>query len=99
MATNKAYNALTAMPAGKKPSMAALNKADRSFKIAEKGDGNPLPPPFTYGKIYTNGPNGPNASPVAKISVAPEISSKELLKIVSSVPNRPLLFDKTSAPS
>jgi len=88
MATLKQYSALTPMPAPParqppQPTAAQLQTAKNEYDAAENGDGQPLPPPFTYGKIYRwlNDDN-----PIPKVPKAPSLSQTELKQLMKDLP-------------
>ena len=88
MATLKQYSALIPMPAPlarqpPQPTAAQLQTAKNEYDAAENGDGQPLPPPFTYGKIYRwlNDDN-----PIPKVPKAPSLSQTELVELMKDLP-------------
>ena len=89
MATLIQYDALIAMPAppapGQPPQPTAqqLQTAKNEYNAAENGDGQPLPPPFTYGKVYRwlNDDN-----PIPKVPKAPSLSQTELKQLMKDLP-------------
>ena len=81
MASIIQYNSLTPVPAPPaEPTQDQLNIAKREYDTAENGDRNPLPPPFTYGKIYQN-----NVA-IEKLSNAPIILRAELETLIKNLP-------------
>ncbi len=83
MASLIQYDSLNAMPANNQPTAAQLEAAKTQYNRAEVGDGQPLPPPFTYGKVYRwiN-----DNSPVDKVPKAPSISATELKQLMTDLP-------------
>uniref|UniRef100_A0A6C0C5L2 Uncharacterized protein n=1 Tax=viral metagenome TaxID=1070528 RepID=A0A6C0C5L2_9ZZZZ len=89
MATLLQYNALTPMPTPidpdqpPQPTAAQLQTAKNEYEESKKGDEQPLPPPFTYGKIYRwlNDTN-----PILKVAKAPSLSSSELKQLILDLP-------------
>ena len=87
MATLLQINGLTPMPAPRapgqppQPTPAQLQTAKNEYNAAKNGDGRPLPPPFTYGKIYDNAGNK-----IDKLPSAPNFSRKELQKLMQDLP-------------
>ncbi len=83
MASLIQYDSLTAMPANNQPTAAQLEAAKAQYDRAEVGDGQPLPPPFTYGKVsrWIN-----DNSPVDKVPKAPSISATELKQLMTDLP-------------
>ena len=87
MATLLQINGLTPMPAPRapgqppQPTPAQLQTAKNEYNAAKNGDGRPLPPPFTYGKIYDNAGNI-----IDKLPSAPNFSRKELQKLMQDLP-------------
>ena len=79
MATLEQYNALT-MPAAAQPTAAELQTAKNEYDMAATGDGQPLPPPFTYGKIYVRGRQ------IDKLPPAPHLSIAELKSLMKDLP-------------
>lgn len=83
------YNALTPMPAPpaprqpSQPTPAQLQTAKDEYAAAENGDGQPLPPPFTYGRVY-RWLNDEKAVP--KIPKAPSLSRTELKYLMKDLP-------------
>ena len=79
------YNSLTPMPAPptprqpSQPTPVQLQTAKDEYTAAENGDGQPLPPPFTYGRVY-RWLNDENAVP--KIPKAPSLSQTELKQLM-----------------
>ena len=77
------YDSLTALPAPPaQPAAAQLQAAKTQFDRSENGDGQPLPPPFTYGKIYRwlN-----DNSPVERVPKAPSVSATELKQLMNEL--------------
>ena len=62
---------------------AQLQAAKEQFDRAKVGDGQPLPPPFTYGKIWVP---PYNRGPVEKVPKAPSISATELKQLMKDLP-------------
>ena len=83
MASLIQYDSLNAMPANNQPTAAQLEAAKTQYNRAEVGDGQPLPPPFTYGKVsrWIN-----DNSPVDKVPKAPSISATELKQLMTDLP-------------
>ncbi|MEE9571676.1 MAG: hypothetical protein V3W20_01355, partial [Candidatus Neomarinimicrobiota bacterium] len=83
MASLIQYDSLTAMPDNNQPTAAQLEAAKAQYDRAEVGDGQPLPPPFTYGKVsrWIN-----DNSPVDKVPKAPSISATELKQLMTDLP-------------
>ena len=89
MATLIQYDALIAMPAPPapgqppRPTAQQLQTAKNEYNAAENGDGQPLPPPFTYGKVYRwlNDDN-----PIPKVPKAPSLSQTELKQLMKDLP-------------
>ena len=84
MASLIQYDSLNAMPAPPaEPTAAQLQTAKDQYDRAEVGDGQPLPPPFTYGKIYRwiN-----DNSPVDKVPKATSMSATELKQLMKDLP-------------
>lgn len=83
------YNSLTPMPAPptprqpSQPTPVQLQTAKDEYTAAENGDGQPLPPPFTYGRVY-RWLNDENAVP--KIPKAPSLSQTELKQLMKDLP-------------
>ena len=65
------------------PTAAQLQAAKEQFDRAEIGDGQPLPPPFTYGKIYRR---VNDKTPVDKVPKAPTLSSTDLKQLMKDLP-------------
>lgn len=99
MATLIQYDALTAMPAPPaprqqpQPTAAQLQTAKNEYDAAENGDGRPLPPPFTFGKIYDNAGNK-----IDKLPSAPDLSRKELQKLMQDLPKPDTLLQLPAPP-
>ena len=96
MASLIQYDSLTAMPAPPaEPTAAQLQAAKEQFDRAEIGDGQPLPPPFTYGKIYRwlN-----DNSPVDKVPKAPILSSTDLKQLMKDLPKPETQLQLPAAP-
>ena len=84
MASLIQYDSLNAMPAPPaQPTAAQLQAAKDQFDRAKVGDGQPLPPPFTYGKIWVP---PYNRGPVEKVPKAPSISATELKQLMKDLP-------------
>lgn len=83
MASLIQYDSLTPMPANNQPTAAQLEAAKAQYDRAELGDGQPLPPPFTYGKIWVP---PYNRGPVEKVPKAPSISATELKQLMTDLP-------------
>ena len=89
MATLIQYDALIAMPVPpapgqpSQPTAQQLQTAKNEYNAAENGDGRPLPPPFTYGKVYRwlNDDN-----PIPKVPKAPSLSQTELKQLMKDLP-------------
>ena len=78
MATVKLFNALVPVPAPPAlPTEIQLSTAKKAFVDSKRGDGQPIPPPFTYGKIYTT-----SGKPFDKMAKAPHLSRRELQKLM-----------------
>lgn len=77
------YDSLNAMPANNQPTAAQLEAAKTQYNRAEVGDGQPLPPPFTYGKIWVP---PYNRGPVEKVPKPPSISATELKQLMTDLP-------------
>jgi len=92
MATVIQYNALTPIPAPGQPTPQQLQTAKNESIMAENGDGQPLPPPFTYGKIYNNGKK------INKLQVAPSLSRAELQALMTSLPKPDTRLQLPNAP-
>jgi len=52
MASLTIYRSLIAPAIAGQPTAVEIQAAKAAFDAAKNGDGQPLPPPFTYGKIY-----------------------------------------------
>ena len=84
MASNLFYNLLPEEPAADIANRDDLIKeAAQRQQEAIRGDGNPLPPPFTYGKIYRNGTNN---KATEKLPPAPSLSRKDFKKLLNNLP-------------
>ena len=84
MASLIQYDSLNAMPAPPaEPTAAQLQTAKDQYDRAEVGDGQPLPPPFTYGKIWVP---PYNRGPVEKVPKAPSMSATELKQLMKDLP-------------
>jgi len=84
MASLIQYDSLNAMPAPPaQPTAAQLQAAKDQFDRAKVGDGQPLPPPFTYGKIWVP---PYNRGPVDKVPKAPSMSATELKQLMKDLP-------------
>jgi len=99
MATLLQINGLTPMPAPPapgqppQPTAAQLQTAKNEYNAAKNGDGQPLPPPFTFGKIYDNAGNK-----IDKLPSAPDFSRKELQKLMQDLPKPDTLLQLPSLP-
>ena len=84
MASLIQYDSLNEMPAPPaEPTAAELQAAKNQFDRAKVGDGQPLPPPFTYGKIWVP---PYNRGPVEKVPNAPTMSADELKQLMINLP-------------
>ena len=100
-ATLLQYNSLTPMPAPPaprqppQPTPVQLQTAENEYNAAENGDGQPLPPPFTYGRIYRwlNDEN-----PVPKVPKAPSLSQTELKQLMKDLPKPDTQLQLPAAP-
>lgn len=77
MASTEFYNLLIAPQNIDQPTNNEKQAAKAAFDAAERGDGQPLPLPFTYGKIYNL-----TMKPVNKLPKAPIMSTKDMLNLV-----------------
>jgi hypothetical protein len=78
MATVKLFNALAPVPTPPAlPTETQLSTAKKELANSKRGDGHPIPPPFTYGKIYSA-----RGKPVDKMAKAPRLSRVELQKLM-----------------
>ena len=99
MATLLQINGLTPMPAPPapgqppQPTAAQLQTAKNEYNAAKNGDGQPLPPPFTFGKIYDNAGNK-----IDKLPSAPDFSRKELQKLMQDLPKPDTMLQLPALP-
>jgi len=98
MATLLQINGLTPMPVPApgqppQPTPAQLQTAKNEYNAAKTGDGRPLPPPFTYGKIYDNAGNK-----IDKLPSAPDFSRKELQKLMQDLPKPDTMLQLPAPP-
>ena len=96
MASNLFYNLLPEEPAADIANRDDLiREAAQRQQEAMRGDGNPLPPPFTYGKIYRNGTNN---KATEKLPTAPSLSRKDFKKLLNNLPKPTTQVDLNARP-